>query len=374
MKKLLTLILLLFVFHAVSAQNQEVVTDASVGYYFDGYEAHNVWIANGNSSDRASRVEIPNQKNHAGTVLYPGDIHRYGVEGKTYVTAAIDYKGELRNVFLEEMFIEEDGTKIYYYCDEKGKDSFIVVNSEEEIIYATQDNPKPMWDFISTNSDCPKLSNAKPFPKKLSYNNVNTFYTAYRDCNSNLFQKLKWGVKLNTGVGVLDTNEVPEYEFDYRFTYSAGLFLRVPLDAHISLQSELLLNIFDNKSGQPKHKGDDRRYKRMSIQLPMLLGYNFTLNNGKTIPYMEAGTLFDFALAGDKYEGGEKLDKDPYSVVDYNSIIKFHWGFSVGAGIQQKLNDRNSLFVGLRWNYSQGNRSDYKEKLKYWQLSIGISL
>lgn len=373
MKKIFTLLVFSCFAAICFAQQGEVVADASTGFYMtkDGV-THQVWIANDNESNRAKYVSIPNQKNHEGKALFPHDIAAYGVGGKLYISNEITYRGEKMQVFLEEMFKESDGRAIYYYCDDKGQDVFFMVAANGEMTAATPESPQPIWDFIKVGSTCSDLEGARPFPKKLTYNNVNVFYTAYRDCNANLFQKFTWGINAAVGGVKFKTNEVPDYEFKYSTAFSVGLFASIPLDQHFTFKPALNLNIVDNNTGRPLHKGDDMQYKRTSLQLPALFCYNHTLRNGKTIPYVELGPLFDYALSGDKYIGGVKQVHDSGDVVDYKSIIDFHWGASIGAGVKQKISPNHSILIGVSWKYTYGKREDYTEKLNYWMFTAGF--
>lgn len=376
MKK--TLLLSVFLLCTLASFGQTIsVPDAERGYYIKDSKLYNgVFINNAGKSDRAVRVDIPSQKDEVGMIFYPGDISGYGFpNGVKYVSADIDYNGERKAVFLEELFITDKEIGIYYYCDSAGKDVFYVYE-DGNYNQVSGEFPEVVWMHIWEQRDCGPDSGIPSFPKKLNRRTVNVFHRAFRDCNTNMFRTFRYGPVVGLGAGKVITNTVPEYRYGLDFAFSVGMFGQLPLDECFDLRAEVSFARMNNRRGKPQTFGSKGSYERNTIQIPLTFRYTANIMSGRTLPYVEAGFLMDLAVSGKKDEEGRNLLPGGITpMFDESKIIKSQYGFTVGAGIERKLDIRRSLYMGIRFNYATATRNgEYREKLNYWMFTAAINL
>ena len=368
-----------FIFMIVSRVSaQEVIFNAEQGYYVKDSVLYNgVFFYKENSIERAKKLLIVEQSNHEAVTYYPKDIEEYGFpDGRRFVSAAINLNGSEKNVFLEEVINIQESATIYLYCSGNNEDIFFFSRGKEnrlEMINA----PDEVWSLLLSLNNCSDVDGIKSFPKKINKNTINVFYNAYKDCNPNLFPRFQFGAVANIGLGKLATNEIPSYSYGFDFAFSVGLFAQLPFDECAALRVEALYSYLENNGALGKGQlgqYENVEYKRYSIQVPLLVRYTFNFMNVKNTPYMEVGPCFDFAFGGGKYNDGILQRPPRETVLDEQSIIDFMYGFSMGAGIEHKINNKKSLHIGLRYNWLKGTRQDYFEKLNFLSLNLAYNL
>ena len=357
----------------------EVIADAEKGYYIKNSVLYDgIWILKENKSGRARRVVIPQQMKHEAQTLYPTDIEEYGFpNGIKYVSAKINFGGLEVQVFLDEFISINDEVIFFVYSTENKEDIFFILEGEENILRQIDTNtPKEVWDIFKSLNDCSEVEGLEPFPRKLTRKRVNVFYSAYRDCNPNLFPKFQYGPVLNLGIGKPKTNEVPAYVYSFNIAFTAGGFVQIPFDECTSLRTEILYSLLNNRGniGAMQKKSDsEAQYLRHSIQMPLLVRYSFNFNPWKNVPYFELGPCFDYAFYGGKLIDGE-LQKPEEGVILDSSMIKFQYCYSVGTGIEHKISHNKTFHLGLRYNWFTGARQEYVEKMQFIGISAAINL
>ena len=326
--------------------------------------------------ERAKRLSIVKQLRHEAITYYPENIEGYGfTNGAKYVSAVINYNGSKKNVFLEEIVNIQDSAIIYLYCSENNKDIFFILKGNEKKFEMVNSNvPDELWDVLKNLHSCRKLDDIENFPQKINRNTIYVLYRAYNDCNPNLFPKFQLGTVANIGLGKPATNDFPYYKYNLDLVFSIGLFAQLPFDECMALRIEALYSFLDNKKGTLKNYSNSAEYKRNSIQTPLLFRYSFNYTNGKNVPYMEAGPCFDIAFGGGKYRNGILQKRPEATILDEYSIIDFMYGFSIGTGIEHKINNKKSLHIGLRYNWLKGYRQEYVEKLNLLSLNLAYNL
>ena len=376
---LFTIVVVFMTALQVTAQEtvQEVVADADKGYYVKNSVLYDgIYFNRENRMERSKRLSIVKQLRHEAITYHPEDIEEYGFpNGKKYVSAVINFNGSAKSVFLEEVVNIQDSVIVFLYCSENNDDMFFLLRGQENRFEMVNSNaPDEIWNIFRSLNNCSNVDGIENFPKKLNTKTINVFYRAYNDCNPNLFPKPQLGAVANVGLGKPQTNEFPYYKYNLDLVFSIGLFAQLPFDECMALRIEALYSFLDNKKGTLKNYSNSAEYKRNSIQTPLLFRYSFNYTKGKNIPYMEAGPCFDIAFSGGKYRNGilQKLPKG--TILDDYSIINFMYGFSLGTGIEHKINNQKSLHFGLRYNWLKGYRQEYVEKFNFLSLSLAYSL
>ena len=104
--------------------------------------------------------------------------------------------------------------------------------------------------------------------------------------------------------------------------------------------------------------------------LPLLFKYRFSNLDSKVLPYIELGATFDIKVSGkmdiiENYGG-----KDTVLPLQ---AARLAVGPEFGVGLEQKLNERNTLYYGIRGGYYFGGASTDKREFRS-NVSINCSI
>jgi len=358
----------------------EVVADSDKGYYIKNSVMYDgIYFLKDNRMERANRLIIPRQKGHEAKTFYPNDIEEYGFpNGLKYVSARIKINDVEKGVFLEEILNINDSLFFYIYCTESKDDIFFTLEGKKELRMLNSNAPDEVWNIFLSLNDCNNIQGLENFPKRLTRKKINVFYSAYKDCNPNLFPKFQFGPVVNLGVGKPKLQETQIYTYGFVPSFSVGGFFQLPIDECISLRTELLYSYLNNGRGNvtpmQKLESGSARYIRHSIQAPVLIKYTFNFKPWKNIPYIEVGPSFDYSLNGGKFKDGVLQRHETNKLLDDESIIDFQYGVGVGAGIEHKISHKKSWYIGIRYNWVTGHRQEYSEKLKFLGINAAFSL
>lgn len=364
-KKQIILFIILFVI-LNTTNSQQVVSNSQKGYYFSSSKLVNgIFIENENSNYRALRIIIAEQINHKAAVLTPDDIDEYGFEnGLKYISSTIIYLGEEKKVFLKEVQKVNDSVSIYcynneskdvYYIKRKGYNGTVVSDSGVEI-----------WELFRQETKCQNIQKKDIINIKLNDATINKLYRVYYECNLNLLQKRQFGVYF--GIGICRPSTTSNYT-TYKMGISnyLGVFMQMPLDEYFIFQPELLIYRVQSKDGFRGNSEDiswtEEPYIRYSLQLPLILRYNFNNSSRNIIPYIESGPL---------------IDKNLYTS---NIETNIHFGITIGTGFRYKLNTLHSINVGLRFihlvskviTYTQSHFDNQIEYLFRDEIKLNIN-
>ncbi|MCL2072653.1 MAG: PorT family protein [Marinilabiliaceae bacterium] len=387
--KQIIVIFVIFLYGGLFAYTQSRFHDAVVeqefingdeGYYISNSVVyHGVWFSKDNRKDRAKRVIIPQQKKHEAKTFYPEDIEEYGfLNGIKYVSATLNFNGEEKNVFLEEIANIKDSIFLFIYCTDNNSDVFFILeNSENKLKKIDTNSPEEVWDKLKTIYNCNDVLGMDKFPNKLTRKRVFVFFNAYKDCNPNLFPKFQFGPIVNVCMSNPKLQETPSYTYKQDFAFSIGAFFQLPFDECIALRTEVVYSHIDNNTGivdkMQKSKNETARYVRQSVQIPILVRYSFNFKAWKNVPYFQIGPCFDYAFKGEKYKDDVIQTHNKNNLLDDKSIINFLYGYSIGAGIEHKINHKRSIHLGLRNNWLTGSRQEYVEKINSFGLSCSVN-
>ena len=363
-----------------SAIEREVVANSNLGYYIaNGILYNGVYIYNQNRMEMATRVIIPKQIGHEGKVFSPDDIEEYGFEnGYKYVSAKIEINGKDKSVFLEEILSVKDSLFFYIYCAEDIDDVFFILEGTKKLRQLNTHAPEEVWNIFLGLNDCSNIQGLKSFPKKLTRKRINVYYSAYKDCNPNLFPRFQYGPVVNLGVGKPKIIETPSYSYGFDLAFSVGGYFQLPFDECASLRTEILYSYLNNNRGQAgafqKGAPANAQYIRHSIVVPVLVRYTFNFKPWKNVPYFEGGPSFDYSFNGGKFKGGVLQRPLEDAVLDDCTIIPFQYGVAIGAGIEHKISHKKSIHLGIRFNWTNGSRQEYEEKIQFLGINAAMNL
>ncbi|MDL2230520.1 PorT family protein [Alistipes sp. OttesenSCG-928-L06] len=383
MKKLLPLLLLLYVLPTVVSAQQPLqenikISDAEMGYYLkDGVIHRDIYLYLLSPVEKHRTLSIPQQPNHDHATFTPDDVNEYGIyNSQIFRSCTVVCDGVPRRVFLEEVANIDHQATVYYHLREDTKEGVYYIFRENHLQRVTEADQ--IWSLIrETYAD--GESGSFRFPDKLRHHSIQKINSAYWDRNINLFPQFQYGVTGSLGLVKPRTNGNALFTYDYNAFFTVGLFAQIPLDECFTLRPELLFSRVNNQNDEYAGGGlkvsVNEGYKRSSLQMPVLFRYSFNHSTQKLIPYMEVGPLFDYALGGSKYSDGTQKEHGGNELEDTSSIVPFLWGGSLGAGVEYKISDERSLNIGLRFNHAGGRRSGYyTEKLTTWQLNVSMNI
>lgn len=347
---------------------QDIVPNSDRGFYVkDGIVTSSIAIERTNLVQRSKIVIIPQQVLHQAAVFTPDDIDAYGfLDGQIYVSAEIQINGINKSVFLEEV-INADSVIVYYYPFES-QDYFFVLKAGSPVLEKVTDI-KAFWNLLVDENSCSQIKDK--ISKKLTRRKIKHYYQAYKNCNTNLFQKIHYGLTFESGFMRLDyNNKNPNTGLIHKGSewtalnsfVAVGAFLQIPLDEYFNFRPELLYStIFHNQYFQKMWRNTINR-----IELNADFRYNLNNFKGNKIPYIDVGLLGDYKL--------QRLNKN-------NSPLEF--GFIAGVGLEFRTKKQYMIDLGLRFRFVSGGGDfetiegvydDLTENLKFLSLYFSFGL
>jgi opacity protein-like surface antigen len=272
---------------------------------------------------------------------------------------------------------------LYHY---KGKESnsFYWEKENKEIFELPKyhkDNSEMNFhdDLEYLTNDCPNVKNAT---KLVSYSiiSMTDLIKNYNNCNLMPFPHVRFGVLLGYGLNKLESstinlNSVADDNFKYQGNLIPGFFIDIPIEmSDFSINTSLYFTKcgysynYNYVDKDMLEKNTSFVANTTSINLPVLIRYTFPFMNVR--PFLNAGLIYALNI---KNSGGiytsliyptyiESLINDASSHITKNQL-----GFSVGSGMEFKLNFKQSVFIELRYNkfyslpsYNNLNKSEFQ--------------
>ena len=300
----------------------------------------------------------------------PDELLGYGLDGgPSYVSKTIQLGDSTLKVFLE--VIESGDHSFYCYRTKSGKHFFVTDEDTRisELFKTTYREQLKEWSYIG----CPGL---KDDVNLAGYNkrSLKKFVAKYNKKDSSPFPSLKIGLTGGSEMAKLNLKKIKSVSFDfYEKSFMAGVFLDYPiLLSDFSVHLEIY---YSSHSYSYSYKNttlmDD--YLAMEVTAPDLkipLLFRYTLPFRKLRPFVNIGGIYAYNF-------------NPTFVYDYSTedgfvgnqvvILKHYYGYSVGSGLEYKLNYKNSLFFDFRYGelyeFPPGNGAVYS----LMQLSLGFN-
>ena len=286
----------------------------------------------------------------------PYEVKEYGFKnGPVYLSKRIEIADSSKMVFLERLV--NGNTTLYYYRGEKigtyflEKDSTLFV----ELPKYERDNKNINFNgfLLDITSDCPEVADATKLVR-FSKKSLSKLISRYNKCELKPFPVFKYGLILGYGGNKLIKNDYTN-QFDFRYDggYTFGIFIDNPIlvsdfSAHIELYYSRH-GFSYNK--QAEDLDVDFVANTSTLNLPILIRYTYPSN--KIRPFVNTGGYFTYNFKNENafYEAIINQSTIEIEKVIENSMIsKYQVGYSIGGGLEYKLNYKNSLFFELRHN------------------------
>jgi len=329
------------------------------GYYADdSTKTIGVKIIDRGSILNAESCQV--EKKDSTFTFSPYEINEYGIsKDLIYVARSIQSSDTIKRVFLEVLY--KGKTSLYFYQDKNYKTFFISKDSASLVeIPRKRDKEKHYYQSVlsEVTNDCPEVSDAIEL---VTYRrkSLTELINRYNNCEDKPFPFLKYGVLGGYELsGLANTSQVnPSLleNFDYQFNgfFIIGVFADLPLiPTNYSIHTELY---HSSHSFSESATMDDEIYdltvNQNSLKMPILLRYTF--NRGKINPFINAGGMIGFNYENENaiYITNKSTNTIEINKLENISVISpFQYGFSAGGGIERKINNKNALFLELRFN------------------------
>ena len=315
----------------------------------------------------------------------PYQVKEYGLkDGSVYVAKDVFINDSIKRVFLER-FIFQNVT-LYYYRGNNIKTFFVEKYKMPllEIPRISNENKTYKESLRDIMSDCLNISDAI---KVVRYNKtgLKKLFSRYKECSSKSFPFFKFGLKVGyealrleeTGNTIVNLNQI---DFKYEGSPTVGAFIDWPI---LLSDFSLYLEAYYSKhkySYSKTTQDDDIDYiaNVSSIKIPILLKY--TCPSKKLMPYINGGMIFAYniknesALFDSKFELNTVKDNIQEIMGNVSPLIsKEQLGYSIGGGVEYKLNYKRSLFLDLRYSNLVGLSDGNKFNSSIIHLSTGIN-
>lgn len=305
------------------------------------------------------------EENKKSRIYSPNEVQEYRLgDGQVYISKSIQLGDSVKRVFLLQLVKAK--TTLYVYNGKNIKLFYVEKDSTSliELPKYHKENKKVDFriDLSKMTDDCQGM---KDVTKLVSYadNSMSKFISNYNICSSKPFPFIRYGFILGYGFQDLEFVGNNIYKFEsfvsnrYKGGFLPGVFVDCPiLMSYFSFHAD----VYFSKYGYSFTKTTAERSldfvnNTTSIHMPLLVRYTFPeitlrpfVNAGLNCTYnFRNNTAVYNTLINPGYVLLQSVDHQPY-------VSKYQLGFSVGAGIEYKLNYKHSAFIELRYNKQLG--------------------
>jgi hypothetical protein len=323
------------------------------------------------------------QKGDSIVKFTPKEIFGYGFkDGRVYFSKEIQLFDSTKRVFLERLIT--DSTSLYYYRD-RGMITFFLEKNKSTLIEVPKThrgNSKLNFkdDLQLLTSDCKAVTNTA---KLVRYNkkSLSKFISRYNKCELKPFPFFKIGINVSYSLNKLLTSpnmvdpislinqedfnfvngftfrELNQQDFNYRSGFSFGVFIDEPIMvSNFSIHTELNYSKIGFSYNKIIRNQDIDIVANLStLDLPILLRYVTPCNKFK--PFINAGGVLNYNFKNDNAFYDAIIGQNIIEInkpITSTLISDYLAGYSMGAGLECKLNYKNSLFFEFRYNKLYG--------------------
>lgn len=290
----------------------------------------------------------------------PFDVKEYGFKnGRVYISKEIQLFGISKRVFLERLVCGK--TYLYYYKGSEIQLYFIEIDSMQLIEIPKYDKKRDLKfrdNLKIITKSCPCVSDVSSLVRYRK-SSMTEYFRRYNNCELKPFPFPKFG--LLSGVEFLKPipsspvyKHLEEIDYSYIRNFIVGIFIDNPISSSdYSLHAELYYSQYKfSYSTQNEIRHIQLDWSKSTIQAPILLRYIYPSNIVR--PYINAGGIVSYNLINEHTLTKEIYLEDVTSIINKSFIDDFQIGYSVGCGIEYKLNTKNSLFFEFRYNKCHG--------------------
>lgn len=231
-------------------------------------------------------------------------------------------------------------------------------------------------------ADCQNVGDAV---KLVQYNkkSLSKLISRYNNCELKPFPSFKYGIVVGYGMTKLFPSSKNEYEYLDRFNYkyeggmTVGLFIDNPLFvSDFSLHAE----VYYSQNGfsynhRTANQDIDIVVNTSTLNVPLLIRY--TLPTLKMRPFVNAGGIYTYHFKNENVLYAADIEQDVITINKVSEtafISENRVGFSLGGGLEYKLNYKRAISVELRYNKTYGISDTGFLNSGEFQLITGINL
>lgn len=302
--------------------------------------------------------------------LNPEVVKEFSFDDKIFISRKISVGDSIKSVFLRR---ETEGKmNLYSWKGAEGKKFFISEDSLHlvELVKKDESGKSGLYRKIlrENATGCEYAGQAIKLTS-FTKSSLTAFSKFYNDCRDKPFPFIKMGIIIGFENSSISKNEdiseslLKNSNFKKDNHFLLGFFIDFPIQNQFSLHSEIFLQ--RNKfywHEVSMNAITDAMVSSKSLNIPLLLRY--TLPRKVICPFFEAGPSIVYSLIDNSkiYILAVKnnvIELDDLHARRYPLISGLQPGYSLGAGIQVKLNYRNSLFLGTRYNNYPGSNDSF---------------
>lgn len=283
------------------------------------------------------------------------------------------YEGKPIVAFLQQLYAEIDGVKVYRYYISKTQYVDMVKMSDAGELTPLADNPaqgivSPLREHLYS------YPAAKQAEVRSYIDNLPAKYEVLLDMIPLLemgrvsrLPRLKWGVTAGVALCQLDHDT---YDLNTEPELRVGLFADLPfMQSKFSFHPELLVGNYaaKGKLSTLDHPFSSVAYNQTFLTAPLLIRYNYRSLTGLAVPYVELGAEVGYAFRNDfcyRYiSTGEAASSLIEGTEKVPNVTK---GLLLGLGCEWQVCNHHSIYTSLRGSIGVG---DFRRK----SLCISVS-
>lgn len=340
------------------------------GYYVKDGDRHDVFILRQNKKDNAFKFVVPPQEGHAEVVVYtPDRVSEWGFEGEKarYLGVRVETpEGDKWYFMEEEMDVKPgDGSRIALLSDKvlPVGTYYRVGENGETIETGTERNAAPMLDYFASTTSYRSSDSHLKYPKRARKSTLDRYHDAFADRNDKLFPQRRFGFTVSGGPGIVKTGDIFTIAHDFQVpspdmgsTFSAGAFVRLPIEGTVSFQPEVMFS-HTSATGEMAYRDlefDKIRFSMSSVRIPLLFRFTPVRSTSNWMPYLELGPEIDLNFGTYKFD---TIEVDPtngslvvgdQAAIDLSRMVT---GFAAGAGVEYYMNSRQAAWLGVRYSH-----------------------
>lgn len=327
----------------------------------------------------------------------PYDIKEYGFrDGSVFISGDVVLNDSVQRVFLERM--EKGKISLYRYYKNKSEGTFFVAQDHDttrfvELSKLNKEGESYKQYLEGLMSDCDGFKDIIRFAK---FNEVSLKKTVkqYNQCDLTPLPHFRYGIVGGYELMKLDmVSRASKYmkamDMKYEGGFTIGAFVDFPIHvSNISLHVEGHYTkhsySYSTKSGilhtqeDPWSEYRDKEFNAdflvniSSLKVPIMLRYIWPLK--KVRPFVNAGVIYTYDFYKNNYLYETVIEDGQIEMIEEKSplVSKNHLGMIGGAGLEFKMNPKNSLFLEFRYSYVYAlSKSTFNNTIM--QVLTGIS-
>jgi hypothetical protein len=286
----------------------------------------------------------------------PYEVNEYGFDGgRLYLSREIQIGSLTKRVFLEQL--HKGNINLYFYR-ERGIRTFFIETDSASIAEIPKKNifNQHFSEILATFiGDCPEVSDAH---KLVNYNrhSLSRFFERYERCEFEPLPHVRFGLIAGYELSMLtpaDQSQLSTY-FDYYYHrgFSVGAFIDYPiLYRGLSAYSGVMFSQHGHSYNEFIDNRDIDLIANLStINVPLLIRY--THHTKKLRPLVNAGIFCAYHTKNKTFHYEAIFEDNIIEIIEPELgplINDFNLGYNIGAGVEYKLNYKNSLSFEMRY-------------------------